>query len=179
MEIREAGDSDLNNVLSVEKEAFGSETEANLVKDLLKDPSARPLLSLLAVADNNRPVGHILFTAARLEGPRSDAAISILAPLAVIPKFQKQGVGGMLITNGLKHLRDAGVDLVFVLGHPGYYTRYGFVPAGVRGFEAAYPIPEKHADAWMVQELRPGIIGTVSGRIRCADKLNRPTYWRE
>jgi putative acetyltransferase len=148
------------------------------VKDLLDDPSARPLYSLLAFSDD-RPVGHILFTAARLVGPQNDAAISILAPLAVIPEFQKQGVGGMLIKDGLGRLGDAGVDLVFVLGHPEYYPRYGFVPAGERGFEATYPIPEKNAGAWMVQELRPGVIGTVSGRVRCADKLARPEYWRE
>jgi predicted N-acetyltransferase YhbS len=72
-----------------------------------------------------------------------------------------------------------GVELVFVLGHPGYYPRFGFKPAGVLGFEAPYPIPEKHADAWMVRELRAGIIGSVRGKVVCADTLSRPEYWRE
>ena len=178
MLIREAKDSDLKDVLFVEKEAFGYEKEANLVKDLLGDPSAKPLYSLLAFY-NDRAVGHILFTSARLEGMQNGASISLLAPLAIIPGFQKQGVGGKLIKHGLQHLTNTGVDLVFVLGHPGYYPRYGFIPAGVKGFDAPYPIPEKHANAWMVQELRPGVIDSESGRVRCADMLNKPEHWRE
>jgi len=178
MNIREASDSDLNDVLLVEKEAFGYDKESNLVKDLLSDPSAKPLYSLLAFNDD-RAVGHVLFTSARLEYIQNGALISILAPLAVIPDFQKIGVGGKLIDGGLQHLANSGVDLVFVLGHPDYYPRYGFKPAGVQGFEAPYPIPEEHANAWMVQELHPGVIGIVSGRVRCADVLNKPEHWRE
>jgi putative acetyltransferase len=178
MRIREATDSDLNDVLFVEKEAFGYDKEANLVKDLLGDPSARPLYSLLAF-NNARAVGHILFTSARLKGTQNSASISLLAPLAVIPDFQKRGVGGKLIERGLRHLADVGIDLVFVLGHPDYYPRYGFEPAGVRGFEAPYPIPEEHANAWMVQELRPGVLGSVSGKVACAHMLNKPEHWRE
>ena len=178
MIIREATGANLQAVLSVEKEAFGSDEEADLVKDLLGDPTAQPLLSLLALSDD-RAVGHILFTTARLEGTGSELSVSILAPLAVIPDFQKQGIGGLLIERGLAHLTEAGVDLVFVLGHPKYYPRHGFAPAGVRGYEASYPIPEKNADAWMVQELRPGVIGRVSGTVRCAKMLDKPEYWRE
>ena len=178
MKIREATDSDLNDVLSVEKEAFGYDKESNLVKDLLSDPSASPLYSLLAFNDD-RAVGHVLFTSARLEDTQNGVSISILAPLAVIPDFQKRGVGGKLIERGLQHLADSGVDLVLVLGHPDYYPRYGFKPAGVQGFEAPYPIPEEHANAWMVQELHTGVIGSVSGKVRCADMLNKPEHWRE
>ena len=178
MKIREATDIDLNDVLIVEKEAFGYDKEANLVKDLLSDPSAKPLYSYLAINDG-RAVGHILFTSAHIENTQNGASISLLAPLAVIPDFQKQGVGGKLIEHGLQNLAGSGVDLVLVLGHPDYYPRYGFKPAGVRGFEAPYPIPEEHANAWMVQELRPGVIGSVSGKVKCADMLNKPEHWRE
>ena len=86
----------------------------------------------------------------------------MLAPLAVVPECQKQGVGGTLVKHGLELLSKSGVDLVFVLGYPEYYTRHGFAPAGVRGFDAPYPIPEKNSDAWMVFELRPGVIGELS-----------------
>ena len=178
MFIREATEADLNDVLNVEKEAFGYDKEAELVRDLLSDPSAKPLCSLLAVEDN-KAIGHILFTTARLEGAQKDVSISLLAPLAVIPDFQKQGVGGKLITFGLQHLSKSGVDLVFVLGHIEYYPRYGFNPAGIQGFEAPYPIPPEHANAWMVQELRSGVIGSVSGKVKCADMLNKPEHWRE
>ncbi|MFH1982916.1 MAG: N-acetyltransferase [Pseudomonadota bacterium] len=178
MKIRKASDSDLTDVLFVEKTAFGYDKEANLVKDLLSDPSAKPTFSFLAFSDD-RAVGHVLFTSATLDGAKPGATISLLAPLAVIPEFQNQGVGGRLISHGLRRLTTAGVDLVFVLGHPGYYPRYGFRPAGVQGFEAPYPIPEVHADAWMVQALRPGVIGKVAGKVRCADMLNKPEHWRE
>ena len=90
-----------------------------------------------------------------------------------------EGVGGLLIREGLKRLSEAGVDLVFVLGHPGYYPKHGFQTAGVLGFEAPYPIPEKDAGAWMVQELRSGVIGRVSGTVQCCDVLNQPQHWRE
>jgi putative acetyltransferase len=178
MTIQEAKDSDAGNVWQVHREAFGYDKEADLVKALLGDPTARPLYSFLSI-HSGRAIGHVLFTSARLEGATTDVSLSILAPLAVIPGFQKQGVGGALIGHGLRCLADAGVELVFVLGHPDYYPRHGFMPAGARGFEAPYLIPRKHADAWMVQELRPGVIGTVSGRVRCAEMLNKPEHWRE
>lgn len=103
----------------------------------------------------------------------------ILAPLAVIPDFQKLGIGGKLIETGLEILSKSGTDLVFVLGYPEYYTRFGFKPATCLGFEAPYPIPAKHADAWMVQSLSQDVIGSVSGKVVCANTLNKPEYWRE
>lgn len=176
--IREATESDLKDVLFIEREAFGRDEEAELVKELLDDPSAKPVLSLLAFIDN-RAVGHILFTRTRLTNVEQNVSSVILAPLAVVPEVQKQGVGGKLINQGLKLLSETGTDLVFVLGHPEYYPRFGFQAAGHLGFEAPYPIPDKHADAWMVQALRPGLIGSVSGKVVCADALNKPEHWRE
>jgi putative acetyltransferase len=178
MQIREAVETDLNDVLSIERLAFGYEKEAELVRELLHDPSAKPLLSLLALK-KGRAVGHILFTSAHLSDSKDAASIVILAPLAIVPDSQKQGIGGKLIEHGLALLSKSGVDLVFVLGHPEYYPRYGFTPAGQIGFEAAYPIPDEHAGAWMVQALRSGVMGTVSGKVICADALNKPEHWRE
>ena len=96
-----------------------------------------------------------------------------------MPDYQKQGIGGKLIEYGLQVLSELMIDLVFVLGHPEYYSSYGFKPAGNLGFDAPFPIPEKNADAWMVKALRPGAIGTFGGKIICADKLYKPEYWRE
>ena len=178
MYIREVSDSDLDDVLFVERVAFGHDEEAELVKELLADPSAKPILSLLAFQED-RPVGHILFTAAHLTSSQSQKAIALLAPLAVVPDAQKQGIGSKLIETGLQLLSQSGVDLVFVLGYPEYYSRHGFKAAGCLGFAATYPIPQEHSDAWMVQALRPGIIGSVRGKVICADALNKPEYWRE
>ena len=178
MVIRETSDSDLNDVLAVEREAFGYDKEAELVRDLLADPSAKPSVSLPAFLDE-QAVGHILFSAARLVGAANKVSISILAPLAIVPDAQKQGIGGKLIERGLSILAKSAVDLVFVLGHPDYYPRHGFHPAGKVGLEAPYPIPDEHADAWMVQALRPGLIGSIHGTVVCCDALNRPEHWRE
>lgn len=168
-------------MLHVEKQAFGNDKGSeivDLVNGLLNDPSAMPLLSLIAVNDD-QAIGHILFTKAHITYSKESISAAILAPLAVIPDAQSQGVGGRLIKEGLKLLSESGVELVFVLGHPEYYPRHGFKPAGSLGFEAPYPIPDEHANAWMVQELRPGLIGSVSGKIICADVLNQPEHWRE
>ena len=178
MYIREASDSDLNEVLLIERSAFGRDDEAELVRNLLADPSAKPILSLLAFKDD-RPVGHILFTTAHLTNRDNQTSIAILAPLAVAPNAQKQGIGGQLIERGSQLLSRSGVDLIFVLGYPEYYLRHGFKPALPLGLEAPYPIPQKNSDAWMVKPLRPQAIGSVFGKVICADTLNKPEYWRE
>ena len=178
MQIREAVETDLDDVLLVERLAFGHDKEAGLVRDLLNDASAQPILSLLAF-EGDRAVGHILFTAVRLTETGDENRSAILAPLAIVPDAQKKGIGGKLIERGRQLLREAGVDLVFVLGHPAYYSRHGFKAAGNLGFEAPYPIPDEHAEAWMVQALRPHVIGSVSGKVICADTLSKPELWRE
>ena len=178
MLIREALDSDLDDILYVERMAFGQDDEAELVKNLLKDPSAKPILSLIALK-NDRAVGHILFTSARLSNTQHPTSVVILAPLAIIPEVQKQGIGSKLIQKGLQILSKSGTDLVFVLGHPEYYPSHGFKPAGQFGFAAPHPIPVENADAWMVKALTPDIMGTVSGKVICSDVLNKPENWQE
>lgn len=149
-----------------------------LVNDLLEDETAKPLLSLVAEKDG-KLVGHILFTTARLQPENQESSIRILAPLAVSSDVQGEGIGGVLIREGLKQLAESGVDLVFVLGHPRYYPRFGFQTAGILGFEAPYTIPSEHADAWMVQELKTGRLAKNEGKIQCSEVLNQPQYWRE
>lgn len=180
MLIRETQIHDFNEIMDVEKSAFGYVKEANLVADLLSDPSAEPLLSLLAF-HNNSAVAHILFTKARFAEQNSPQPLMhILAPLAVKPDYQKQGIGGMLIAEGLKILRENGSELVFVLGHKEYYPRHGFIPdAGGLGFSAPYPIPAKHAEYWMVQPLTPSGLEVGKGKILCANALQKPEHWRE
>lgn len=177
--IRQTGDSDLNDILDVEKQAFGYDKEAELVRQLLSDGSAAPVLSLLAYRDTEA-IGHILFTKAAIEGVDPSPLVYILAPLTVKPGFQKQGLGGMLIREGLRRLKEMDAEMVFVLGHMKYYPRYGFTPdAGRLGFPAPYPIPPEHADAWMVQALSPDGLCRTTGRVICADALLKPEHWRE
>ena len=168
-------------ILEVESAAFGPDEGPiieRLVSDLLDDPTAQPLLSVLAV-EGDRPLGHILFTRVELGGQATPIKSSILCPLAVAPEAQSRGIGSQLVRTGLARLRESGTELVFVLGHPGYYPRFGFEPAGAYRLHAPYPIPEKNADAWMVQALQPGILGQVEGTLSCAEALRRPEYWVE
>ncbi|WP_417317135.1 GNAT family N-acetyltransferase [Emcibacter sp.] len=186
IDIRETEKADLSVIMDIHRRAFGGEGEvvANLTRDILADPTARPVLSLLAERDGE-PVGHILFSNVRFDGldrhsENLPLSLSILAPLGVLPEVQGQGVGGDLIRCSLEVLAAAGVGLVFVLGHPGYYPRFGFSPAGKQGFDAPYPIPAENADAWMVEKL--GDVRLPKGfhdRIICCEALSKPEYWRE
>lgn len=162
-------------VLEIEREAFAASDVADLVADLLEDPTAKPFLSLLAW-ERDEAVGHIMFTPARFDGV-DGASISILGPLAVIPRAQRRGVGAALIAAGLERLARSGVDLVFVLGHPDYYPRHGFAPAIPLGFDAPYPISPP--EAWMVRQLSEGAVGRFRGTVVCADALDHPEHWRE
>lgn len=176
MRIVEASAADSDVVLNVERAAFAREDEAALVADLLQDPTAQPSLSLPAFLAN-KPVGHVFFTKAVLAGASRRVPAAILAPLAVIPEFQRQGVGRALIEHGASMLAASGVQMLFVLGHPAYYTRCGFVPAVPYGPRAPYPIvPE---EAWMVRSLAPEVLGSVTGVITCAESMGKPEYWRE
>lgn len=168
--------ADLPAVLQIHRQAFGQEEEAGLTRAILADPTAAPTLSLLA-EDDGLPLGHVLFSRARITGSGCRAAI--LAPLAVVPAAQGKGVGAKLVRAGLDRLREAGVALVFVLGDPGYYARFGFQAAGRQGLAAPYPIPEAHAEAWRVQALRDGVLGKVQGSVTCCDALMQPELWRE
>jgi len=179
IQIRESNEPDFNDIMEVEKEAFGNDKEAELVAQLLDDITAEPLVSLLAFL-GNKAIGHILFTKAIIEGSNANTLLHILAPLAVMPEYQRKGVGGLLINEGLRRLKEIGSEVVFVLGHKEYYPKYGFIPdAGRMGFSAPYPIPAKDADAWMVQVLEPEGFNISKGKVICSNELNRPEHWRE
>ena len=88
-------------------------------------------------------------------------------------------IGTHLVNETLKQLSAAGVQLIFVLGYPNYYSRFGFVPAGARGLQAPYPIPEQNADAWMVVELQADAVESFNGEVKCCKALDHQKYWVE
>ena len=181
MEIRTSNNSDISEIENLHITAFGEKEGPEVGKlavDLLDDPTAKPYLSLVAV-EADQIIGHILFTKATLVGSEKSVNIQLLAPLGIIPSKQNSGIGQRLIKEGLKQLEASGTELVFVLGHPGYYPKCGFSPAGNQGFEAPYPIPEDVADAWMVLELSGNHIGNIAGKIQCSDVLDQPEHWRD
>ena len=181
LKIRKSTEPERKEILNIHHLSFGKEKGpviAKLVDDLLNDETAMPILSLVAV-ENNKLIGHILYTKAVVTQTEISISAQILAPLAILPEEQKKGIGEKLINEGLKLLKVSGTELVFVLGHPTYYPRCGFIPAGEQGFEAPYPIPEEHAGAWMIQELNGNALKYASGQVQCSRILNEPQHWRE
>ncbi|MBL8575255.1 MAG: N-acetyltransferase [Hyphomicrobiaceae bacterium] len=126
--------------------AFPDEDLRPLVGDLLR--LAPPVLSLVAEADGEI-VGHIAFTPCRVDG--HDAAVAMLAPLAVKPSLQRRGIGRALIETGIARLE--GMAGVVVLGDPGYYGQFGFKPE--RGINPPYPLPSEWEGAWQSLPLGP------------------------
>ncbi|WP_417783291.1 GNAT family N-acetyltransferase [Terasakiella pusilla] len=169
--IRQATDADLKAILTIQRDAFGEEDEAELVRKILDDASAQPTLSLLAFDDDGLPIGHILFSKAHVDG----ANAFLLAPLAVIPEYHYKGTGQRLMKEGLKLLKENGTDLVFVLGPPDYYPRAGFKNNAKKlGFAPPNPIPRQYDDAWMVINLT----GTqATGQVRVCDAISAQEYW--
>ncbi len=179
IQIRETSVKDFNHIMEIETQAFGYDKEARLTAELLNDETAEPMVSLIAFY-NEEPVGHILFTRAYFDMQEEQPMMHILAPLAVKPEYQQQGIGGMLIKAGLQLLQKRGSNLVFVLGHREYYPKYGFIPyAAHLGYPAPYPIPEKHSEYWMVQPISEKGFDIGKGKIKSSDTLNKPEHWRD
>jgi putative acetyltransferase len=139
--------------------AFERPNEARLV-DALRD-AACPCISLVAV-DGERVVGHILFTPVAVESASGTWMALGLAPMAVLPECQRQGIGSRLVREGLVGCARQGHLVVVVLGHPHYYPRFGFVPAVPKGLRCEYPVPD---EVFMVAELVPGALKGRSGLV--------------
>ena len=163
--IRHEGPLDVAGIRTVIIEAFGQPQEADLV-DALRS-AGKMTLSLVAVA-GERVVGHILFSPVTIENQDGVVLAVGLAPMAVLPELQRRGIGSALIERGLDTCRAAGHDRMVVLGHPGYYPRFGFVPASRFGVGCEYDVPD---EVFMALELRPGAFEGRPGTARYAPEF--------
>ena len=159
--IRREQPDDITTVHLINEKAFGQPAEANLVDTLRTAcPNA---LSLVALWDG-QVVGHILFTPVNIQTAKGAIQGMGLAPMAVVPERQRQGVGSQLVEAGLKALRQRACPYVIVLGHPEYYPRFGFVPASRYGLACQWEgVPD---DAFMVLLLDEASMAGVSGVAR-------------
>ncbi|MEG4197568.1 N-acetyltransferase [Microcoleus sp. Pol12A5] len=160
MDIRTENPEDVEAVRNINIEAFGRENEANLVERLRGIAST---FSFVAV-QSDRVVGHIFFSPVVVEGKCSrNLSILGLAPVAVLPHYQRQGIGTLLIREGLKECGRSGFQAVVVLGHPDFYPRFGFIPASKKSLKCEYDVPD---EAFMVLELESGALEDCSGTVK-------------
>jgi len=160
MNIRKEIDSDKEKIWKVNVESFETEAEANLV-NALRD-SKILFISLIAEEDEEI-VGHILFTPVELIGDDSGLKLMGLAPMAVLPGFQKKGIGSQLVKTGKEKCSTQGYDAIIVLGHPDYYPKFGFIPSVKYGIKSEYDVPD---EAFMVLELKEGSLKDKKGVIK-------------
>lgn len=159
--IRPEEPRDVAAIFRVNAAAFPTDMEAKLVDRL----RAAGLATISLVAEvAGEIVGHVLFSPVTVaeQADLNGAPFLGLAPVAVLPQWQKRGIGGMLIRAGLAACRDRNAAIVVVLGEPEYYGRFGFVPAYLLGLEDEY----NGGNAFRVVELQPGTLGRVTGLVR-------------
>lgn len=159
--VRREVPGDRDAVQDVLTRAFPSPAEAALVATLRG--ATDPQVVWVAERGAEGVVGHILFTPVAIETPGNARNAMGLAPMAVAPHAQRQGVGAALIEAGLAACRDAGANVVVVLGHPDYYPRFGFEPAWRYGLYYERPGPNP---AFFALALTPGALDVASGEVR-------------
>jgi putative acetyltransferase len=166
--IRPEQPGDIAAVRSLNEEAFGDPAEATIV-DSLRDKCA-DVVSLVAVEDG-KILGHIFFSPVTVTGEREVPAGMGLAPMAVLPERQRQGIGSKLVEAGLEALRGQRCPFVIVVGHPEYYPRFGFEPASGLGLACQWEgVPD---EAFMVLVLEESAMAGVCGEARYSDEFDQ------
>ena len=161
VEIRQENKNDYEEIYNVVKTAFETAehsdgNEQDLVVALRNSDSFIPELSLVAIKDN-KIVGHILFTKIKI-GNHEELA---LAPLAVLPEYQKQGIGSKLIQQGHKIAKELGYHYSIVLGSETYYPKFGYVPAIQYEIKAPFEVSNENFMAIKLNDTDIEIKGTV------------------
>jgi len=134
MIIRPETSADYEAIAKVVEAAFGRENEARLVGLLREPPSYVPALALVA-EEAGRIVGHVMISYATLRREHDEVRVLSLAPLAVLPECQKEGIGAALMREGIARADALGEPLIVLLGHPAYYPQFGFERARQHGIE--------------------------------------------
>lgn len=161
IEIRKENEKDYDAIYNVVKTAFRKAehcdgNEQDLVNDLRKGNAYIPELSLVA-NDNDKIVGYIMFTKINI-GENEEIA---LAPLAVLPEYQRQGIGSLLVKEGHRIAKELRYNYSVVLGSENYYPKFGYVPAKVYGIKSPFEVDDKNFMAVKLNDNADKIDGTV------------------
>lgn len=163
--------NDINSLEDLYKKAFSEEDLFPLVTELLADEEN--VLSLSAYI-NKTLVGHVAFTKCYVSF--DDIKLSLLGPVAVIPEYQRIGVGTKLITIGLKQLKRMKFIKVLVLGDPDYYKKFYFTQEN--DIEPAYEIPKQWKSAWQSLKLT-GVGYYIKGTLKVPTVWQKPELWSQ
>ena len=158
--VREEVQTDLDEIRTVITSAFGQTAEADLV-DALRDQGDE-VLSMVAVTETGAVVGHILFSRISIVSSHNRIDALALAPMAVLPKHQREGIGSQLVCTGIDQCKALSERIIIVVGHPEYYPRFGFSSTAAKTITAPFDVP---ANAWMAMELAPGALQGVAGKV--------------
>jgi len=164
--IRKEVPEDYQSIFKVNAEAFEREVESRLVDSLRASQAL--ILSLVAELDGFI-IGHIAFSEVTITSETCHKTSVGLAPVAVLPAFQKMGYGSKLVVTGLAMLSDNDYDAVFLMGHPEYYPRFGFVRASRFDIFWEHDYPD---EAFMVKELKTGSLNGINGILRFRPEFN-------
>ena len=165
--IRREEDNDHIQIYEVNKLAFQQENEGKLIAKIRKSENFIPELSIVAELDN-RIVGHILFSKIKIAGD-SDYESLALAPMAVIPEFQKKRIGSELIKKGMDKAKELGFDSIIVLGHKEYYPKFGFQRASKWDIKCPFEVPD---EVFMAIELTEKALEGKAGTVKYPDEFN-------
>ena len=169
--IRAETAKDFDAVRKLNKKAFKGNSESKLVDALRESDGFIPGLSLVA-EKGGKVVGHILFSPVRIKDLSSAVPALALAPMAVLPDCQNQGIGSELVKYGLNECKRSGHKIIVVVGHPEYYPRFGFVKAGEKGLKLPFEAPD---EVFMALELVPGALNGVKGTIEYPKEFHTVT----
>jgi putative acetyltransferase len=158
VQIRSENSLDHDSIRRVNRLAFGGAMEATLV-DALR-VGGHVTVSLVAVSQGD-VVGHILFSPVTIEMTDGRTEVLSLAPMSVLPEYQRTGVGTALVEAGIKACRETAYKSVVVLGHPEFYRRFGFSPVLTQSLKS----PFGDGEAWMALELVPGSLQGIAGTV--------------
>jgi putative acetyltransferase len=167
-QIRPERPEDLAQIRAVNELAFGQPDEATLVDQLRADGDV--LASLVAIGPDGGIEGHILFSPLDLlfdDG--TSAQVAALAPVAVRPDRQRQGIGKDLVRAGIAACKEQGLGAIIVLGHPAYYPQFGFSAELARSLRAPFS-----GEAFMAMELIPDMLRGKRGAVRYARAFGLP-----
>lgn len=163
-EVRGATAGDLDAIVAIHRAAFGRDAEADLVRRLVA--AGRAAISLVAVDDEDTVLGHVLFSPVTIEEGDDGKSLG-LAPVAVHPDHQRQGLGHDLIEEGIGACFVQDARAVFVLGSPAYYTQFGFTKASVHDLHDAY----EGGNAFQVLPLTIDGLAGYRGRVNYAPEF--------